>query len=594
MQQILAPSIHELATTAVVFSIRHSLLWYRIPAAAAALLLLFASLAPARPKPGAAAGRLWFGELGYLLALAVFLLAARWPMLALGDLEGDESVAVSAALTRFVDPVFGVGLFTGSAGPLLTYPVAGMGLLGIRIDYGASKLIVLLLATASSAMLYRALRTFSEARTARVALLPLLVFLGLSNTRWTMSYCSEQWINLLVISMLLCLLRLDRRIGREAVNLSGIGLALGAMPLVKWQGLPMAALFVAWAALLVAQRCHRERAGFRRLAIRLLPLAALGLAPLLVWCAILWSCGSLGFFFETYFTALFSQATSRYSTTMLERLLALPEWGIAPFALAEWFWFANALFAVPAAIGLCFVRRAGRCLPDLVLAALYLGISLYAVLQPGGLFTHYLNLLVQPSAVLLMLIFCHLASAVPRPALVQAAYLGLTALIPTLAYLQEPPLPIKLPPVEVRALSINALRSLHVSGLPIIQWGWVYAYYVQTGATWGSRTGGSHEILEPFFPDKSIFIADYVASLESGRAPVFVDTATEGAPSYAIRALYGHETVPEVADAVRRNYFPCAEFRGARLYLERKRYGDSAEIHAWCAHLPQWRPPAKA
>ena len=218
MQQILAPSIHELATAAVAFSLRHSLLPYRIPAAAASLMLVFASVAPAGPKAGSAAGRRRIGELGYLLALALFLLATRWPVFALGDLEGDESVAVSAALTRFLDPVFGVGLFTGSAGPLLTYPVAGMGLLGIRIDYGASKLISLLLITASAAILYRSLRTFSEARTARIALLPLLAFLGLSNTRWTMSYCSEHWINLLVISMLLCLFRLDRRIGREAVN----------------------------------------------------------------------------------------------------------------------------------------------------------------------------------------------------------------------------------------------------------------------------------------------------------------------------------------------------------------------------------------
>ena len=42
----------------------------------------------------------------------------------------------------------------------------------------------------------------------------------------------------------------------------------------------------------------------------------------------------------------------------------------------------------------------------------------------------------------------------------------------------------------------------------MIQWGWAYAYYVHTGMTWGTRTGGSHEILEPFFPDKTIFVAD--------------------------------------------------------------------------------------
>ena len=81
-----------------------------------------------------------------------------------------------------------------------------------------------------------------------------------------------------------------------------------------------------------------------------------------------------------------------------------------------------------------------------------------------------------------------------------------------------------------------------------------------------------------------------MASLESGRSPVFLDTATEGAPSYGTRELYGHEQVPEVADAVGRSYFPCAEFAGARLYLHRERYQARAKIQAWCARLPHWTP----
>ena len=264
MEPFVAPSIQELAADAVAFALRHTLHWYRIPAVVASVLLLLASFLGHDSKHDHAAARLRRSDLLYLLALAGFLVALRWPVLALGDLEGDESVAVSAALTRYHDPAYGVTLFTGSAGPLLTYAVSGLGLLGLRIDYGASKLVSLLLITASSAILYLTLRTLSEARTARVALLPLLAFVGLGNIPWTMSYCSEQWINLLVISMIYFLIRLDRQIGREGANLSGIGLALGLNPLVKWQGMPMAALVVVCAIAIVARRCLRERAGLRR------------------------------------------------------------------------------------------------------------------------------------------------------------------------------------------------------------------------------------------------------------------------------------------------------------------------------------------
>jgi hypothetical protein len=591
VENFAAPSIQQLAAGAVWFSFRHGFLWYQIPAGLASLLLLLVSLL--RPGPACDGGdaRLRRGDLAYLLALAVFLFALRWPALAVGDLEGDESVAVSAALTRYLAPAYGVTLFTGSAGPLLTYPVSALGLLGLRID-SASKLVSLLLITASSAILFLALRTFSEARTARVAMLPLLAFLGLGNTHWTISYCSEQWINLLVIAMIFFLLRLGRQIGRESTNLIGIGLALGLIPLVKWQGMPMAALVVVCAIAIVWRRCLHERAAFGALAVRLVPLAAFGLAPLLVWCVILASFGGLGFFFDTYFTALFTQATTRYSSTFLERLIALPRWGITRFPMERVFLSLTALFCVPAAITLWLVQRPRRCPLDLALAALYLLISVYAVLQPGGPFSHYMNLLLQPYAALIMLIFCRLTKAAARPARVCVAYLGLTVLLPTMAYLRDAPLPVRFRPSVARGQSFAALRALQASGSPMIQWGWAYAYYVQTGMTWGSRTGGSHEILEPFFPDKAIFVADYVESLESGRAPVFLETTMEGAGMYANHALYGHEQVPEIADAVRRNYFPCAGIPGARLYLHRKWYGNRPNIQAWCIDLRRRAPPA--
>jgi hypothetical protein len=347
---------------------------------------------------------------------------------------------------------------------------------------------------------------------------------------------------------------------------------------------------VACAVAILVQRHLREP---KQLAAGLLPLAVLGLAPLVVWCAVQWSRGSLGFFFDTYFAALFTQATSRYTSTLLERLVALPEWGFPPHSTERWFLLLTALFWVPAALHLCFLRRPVRFRLELALASLLLAVTGYAVLQPGGRFTHYMNLLLQAYALFFMLIFCRWAEAARRPALAFATYLVPTALLPMVVYFHDLALPLRFPPQEVRARSMDALRSLHVSGSPMIQWGWVYAYYVLTGTSWGTRTGGSHEILEPFFPNKSIFIADFVASLESGRAPVFLDTATEGAPSYAKRALFGHETVPEIAEAVRRNYFPCAEFQGARLFLLREHYRDRADILPWCAMFPRWQPPEK-
>jgi hypothetical protein len=185
-----------------------------------------------------------------------------------------------------------------------------------------------------------------------------------------------------------------------------------------------------------------------------------------------------------------------------------------------------------------------------------------------------------------MLVFLHLAQAVPRRALLASTYLGFTLLLPTLWRLPDvsmPPPSMRWETLKVRQSLLDTLRELRVSGSPMILWGWEFAYYVHAGMTWGTRTGSSHEILEPFFPDKSIYIADYLASLESGRVPVFLDTATEGAYFYKSRARYGHEQVPEIAEAVRRNYFLCADFRGPRLFLNRELYRGRADIVSGCA-----------
>ena len=132
MEQLVAPSLQRLATQAAAYAYYHEWRAYWIPSAVASLLLVAAALLGTGGKNGDADARFRGGDLFYLLALALFLFATRWPVLALGDLDGDEGVAVSAALTRYLDPAYGVSLFTGSGGPLVTYPIAALGLAGIR------------------------------------------------------------------------------------------------------------------------------------------------------------------------------------------------------------------------------------------------------------------------------------------------------------------------------------------------------------------------------------------------------------------------------------------------------------------------------
>ena len=82
--------------------------------------------------------------------------------------------------------------------------------------------------------------------------------------------------------------------------------------------------------------------------------------------------------------------------------MAFPKWG-GIWPLPRLFLYVTAAFRLPA-IYLGLVRRPRRPLVDIALASLYLVVSAYAVLQPGGPFAHYLNLLSQPYFLLCMLV----------------------------------------------------------------------------------------------------------------------------------------------------------------------------------------------
>src|SRR5215813_9202657 len=613
MENYATASLEHAAIYAIGFVIEGSVLWwYKIPALASAAILLYLTLrrrSARRPQPDTTLGA---EDLLYILALALFLFAFRCSSLALCDAGGHERVAVSAALTRYLAPAFGLTLFTGSAGPLLTYPLALFGVFGLRIDYGASKFLSLLLLTATWAVIYLALRTFTSGRIARVALLPVLVFFGhghelWTHQWWTTEYCSEHWINFLIAVMIYCLLRLAHKIGGERLNLVGVGLAFGFIPLVKWQGLPMGALFILLALVLVAHPSPGGpfvAAAFVRKALLLLTL---GVGPFLLWCAVMGASGNLDYFLRTYVLALMTQANTRFGTTLLERLVAFPTWGLSPYANFTWFVYALGAFLF-LAIGyllrnledtssgspLLMLSGSRSLFRDLLPAFLYLAVSLYAVLKPGGPFAHYLNLLLQPYVLLVAVAFCHMARRSRNPWVVFSLYLAITLCIPAARYYLEGARLIKLVPrtsVETdprldAPASYVLIRRLTPPGSPIILWGWDYHYYVYSGMIWGTQTGGSNEIIETYLGDRRLFIDSYVASLTSDRAPVFLDTATEGARYYRKRAVYGYEAYPEVAPIVRQHYLLCREFPGARIFVNRRYYDTHPEPKDLCDRPP--------
>src|SRR5215831_8110335 len=157
--------------------------------------------------------------------------------------------------------------------------------------------------------------------------------------------------------------------------------------------------------------------------------------------------GNLGYFLRTYVLALMTQANSRFGTTLLERLGELPSWGLPPYVNLTKFVYALGAFLL-VAVGyllrnledtssgspLLMLSGSRSLFRELAPAILYLAVSFYAVLKPGGPFAHYLNLLLQPYVLLVAVAFCHMARRSRNPWVVFSLYLAITLCIPAARY----------------------------------------------------------------------------------------------------------------------------------------------------------------
>src|SRR6185369_6338655 len=65
----------------------------------------------------------------------------RLPFIFLPEQNADESLEIASAATLLHDPVYWRSVDLGTHGPMATYPIMLPHLLGLRLDYGSTRLI---------------------------------------------------------------------------------------------------------------------------------------------------------------------------------------------------------------------------------------------------------------------------------------------------------------------------------------------------------------------------------------------------------------------------------------------------------------------
>ena len=526
-------------------------------------------------------GLLWLAArqmLGYRLFLTLalgLLFLLRLPSIAFNDeINPDESQMLAQALTLRHDPVYFQSVDGTTAGPLDSYFLLLPNLLGLPFDYITAHLMAFGLVAVCLWLLFRTARLWFGEWAARLALLPLVFMLGLTQNGDFLHYSSEL-IALVLLSWCYYLYAVQLKqkqpkLGRIAL----IGLLLGMVPFGKLQAVPLAAVVGLFVLIdLLSRRTMTAPAKAGRV---VLLGACATLFPLLV-VGLMWLNGVYDDFVTFYIFGNFQYASN---TSQLQSLLHLPDF----FRKGDEFdWLMKLTVGIwLTGVGLA-LRRGARfdCRAVLVggFGLVLLAATLFAITRTGSSYVHYLYFLTGPLMFGLAYGWQQLQTS---NRWVQGAGLGAMAVFLALfgtetkqryqhgivvnPYSSEEQDGWTVQPSPVS----NEIAKYARPGEKLVVWGWRCDYYVKTQMPQG--VAENHSIRSAFaHPLLATYQQRYVQNFLRSFPPVFVDAVGNENLWMTDRATQGHEIIEPLGRFVAAHYTYVALVSDARIYVRNDR-----------------------
>jgi len=547
---------------------------------AAAAWAVFAATAAAAAATAVPWGtRRWWRSPALFAALALLSIAAfRWPLLCDNrELQDpDESQMMSGALTLNHDPLYWRSVDGQTRGPMDDWPLLAMLRLSGRLDYTEARLVSVVLSWACVMCAWLALRHIFTDQWARLLVLPLLAVHAFSDFWAFVQYGSEHVADALVALASAFLLAAWRPAEPtpNPLRLFVAGLALGAVPFAKLQGVPIAAWVAAFGAWHVVMS-----PGASRRSLNLIPFLG---GALVVPLALLFWIARRGIWGD--FSAGYIRDNIRYAG---DRWFS---WAQAPAKLKELceqapggqaFLLGASVAAVLALIAIPFLGR-----PHRRCVAFALGLSVasaYAAMAPGRMFQHYLQLLFFPAGLLLGITAGAAIEAVRgTPAIRTAAQSAIIAAFLALGLAPQAiwrsregqPSPgrfVATGGALQRTAVADAILTHARAGERLGIWGWGPRFWVQTGLLQATRDGNTSRQIEEAPKEGRYYRDRYMSDLMKSRPPVMIDAVGDGNFSYHDRDAEGHETFGALDSFMRANYRQVGDIEGTRIYVRNDR-----------------------
>ncbi len=504
----------------------------------------------------------------FVPAVVGTFVAWRWAAIVFAySLNPDEAQMIANAIKATVDIVPWRGIDGATMGPLDSDVLALPWLIGMRIGYLSTRVIEAALELGTIIAVYCAGRWTYGERTARLALIPLVLLCATVTSTDFQHYTSEVlplFLAMCALAACAYLMRGGRPPRGRTVAIAVAGSALGCVPFAKLQGIPLMVPLLAYLAFAIVRSAGRRR----REAIT---AAAAVLAPAVIVVGAVLVTGNWYDAVVSYilWPSSYVEAAAGRTFDLVRLAQTVPSFAV----------FASlAVVAAALALGAAVAARVRPTVPELAATAsavLLVAVGAVCVVVPHREFPHYLHFLVFPLAWLVTnavglarralrarrrgdrieRVAGAAFAAVFAAAMIAVALVQPTILVPALRYDTPPPSAVA-----------SAISRYAPPGDTLLVWGWMAQYFIDTDTVVTGRDANSareHDV----GPYRDYFRARYLRDLEASPPHVFVDAVAPGSFGYTDRTTEGFETFPELARFIGAHYVLRADVGGVRVFV---------------------------
>lgn len=513
-----------------------------------------------------------FSEVFFMSALFLFSGFMRLPVFLYNlPLNPDESQMLAQGLTLTIDPLVYRSVDPTTSGPINTYPLTIVHLMGFRLDFHIAHLLSWFITLITIYFLYKTLKYLASTYIAQLAVIPTVAFFSFTQDPNYIHYYSEGIAMILLSYCTFLLVRWEQLKTFRITELIAFGVSIIFIVLCKIQAIPLAFILGVWS--LVLPLILQKKKWIVYAAVVSGSVVVMGVG----WLLYMQVNGLLDDFFLYYiignaqFKVHFSDASHRSPWLFLARFpmiiyqttTELNYWFV-PFVVLG-FVFIIKHFSK---IALAKIAQSNHYFWTMMVVFFLMVIAV--IIRTGSFYPHHFLYFIIPCCLLTGLFLQQLSF----PSiwkwgvlLTQFVFLGIgiKRLVNhdplnayTTAYSRQN---------ELGAVSKTILKY-GKSGDYLVVWGWSCEYHVETQMP--QAVNENHSVRSAMkHPLQSVYYQRYLRDLQRTKPKVFVDAMTNKTIWMHDPKKYGHQNYPELAKFVADNYLFKAEIDSVKIYVAR-------------------------